>query len=129
MEEESYSIEFTYTVDDETKTFVPADFEEEYTASVLELGDKQKVYAIDCDCHNAANTFKFSDKLSITFGTVYNYKTSIYGKSNENAGTKVSAIGKGVTYTTTVNDRGEYLFPEVDYSKAFFGCCFEIKVG
>lgn len=125
LEEESYALSFTYESEDGTKEFVPTDFDEEYTASISGLG-KTSAYAVGCTCQCANDPFHICERISVTFGKVYSYKSSIYGKMNDKCGQKVYAAGKGVTYSTVVNDRGEYLFTDVDYSKGYFGMCFEI---
>lgn len=126
----SFGFSFSYEFDGETKSFVPADFEEEYKVKVENIGDDITVFELgeNNSVHIENSSFKMTDTTSVSFGIVYDYSTSLYGVLKDNPSSTIIAEGDQATYKTRSNERGEFLFTNIDYSKGFFGMCFEISV-
>lgn len=131
FESESFEISMSYEEDGKIKSFVPADFDETCQVSVSGISGNGSItaFSIGNRCKEIANssTFTMSDETAFTVGVIFDTATSIVGSTVDGVkNCRIYAKGDGVEYATNVNKDGWYLFTDVDYSKAYFGCSFEI---
>jgi hypothetical protein len=131
FEKESFEIYMSYEEDGKTKNFVPSDFDKDCQITVTGIGGQRNVAAFvlgdECEKISNSSTFTMKNESKFTVGEIFDTDTSIVGTTaNGEKNCKIYAKGDGVEYSADVNKDGWYLFTDVDYSKAHFGCSFEI---